>query len=111
MAKKSIFGKITMDTDVSLSLTVCSCTYYLYHWLLRELPIEEEVEFEIADFNQFIAQARPRGAYSESWVRKSLLELDEIGIIKIVKKFNPRCFKLIVFEADIEENKIIRLKK
>jgi hypothetical protein len=109
--KKPIFGNITVDTDLILDLSVCSCTFYLYHWLLRELPIEEEVEFEIADFNQFVAQARPRGAYSESYVRKSLLELDEIGIIKIVKKFNPRCFKLIVFEADVEENKIIRLKK
>ena len=109
--KKPIFGNITVDTDLILDLSVCSCTFYLYHWLLRELPIEEEVEFEIADFNQFVAQARPRGAYSESYVRKSLLELNEIGIIKIVKKFNPRCFKLIVFEADVEENKIIRLKK
>ena len=109
--KKSVFGNITVDTDLILDLSVCSCTFYLYHWLLRKLPIEEEVEFEIADFNQFIAQARPRGAYSESWVRKSLLELNEIRIIKIVKKFNPRCFKLIVFEADVEENKIIRLKK
>jgi hypothetical protein len=109
--KKPVFGNITVDTDLILDLSVCSCTFYLYHWLLRELPIEEEVEFEIADFNQFVAQARPRGAYSESYVRKSLLELDEIGIIKIVKKFNPRCFKLIVFEADVEENKIIRLKK
>jgi hypothetical protein len=109
--KKPIFGNITVDTDLILDLSVCSCTFYLYHWLLRELPIEEEVEFEIADFNQFVAQARPRGAYSESYVRKSLLELNEIGIIKIVKKFNPRCFKLIIFEADVEENKIIRLKK
>lgn len=109
--KKSVFGNITVDTDLILDLSVCSCTFYLYHWLLRELPIEEEVEFEIADFNQFVAQARPRGAYSESYVRNSLLELNEIGIIKIVKKFNPRCFKLIVFEADVEENKIIRLKK
>ena len=109
--KNSVFGNITVDTDLILDLSVCSCTFYLYHWLLRELPIEEEVEFEIADFNQFVAQARPRGAYSESYVRKSLLELNEIGIIKIVKKFNPRCFKLIIFEADVEENKIIRLKK
>lgn len=109
--KKTVFGNITVDADLILDLSVCSCTFYLYHWLLRELPIEEEVEFEIADFNQFVAQARPRGAYSESYVRKSLLELNEIGIIKIVKKFNPRCFKLIVFEADVEENKIIRLKK
>lgn len=109
--KNSVFGNITVDTDLILDLSVCSCTFYLYHWLLRELPIEEEVEFKIADFNQFIAQARPRGAYSESYVRKSLLELDEIGIIKIVKKLKPRCFKLIIFEADVEENKIIRLKK
>jgi hypothetical protein len=103
-------GRITVDADCILDLTTSQCAYYLYHWLLRERQIEEEVEFEIEDYNQFIATVRPRGRYCERSVKKALSELEQLGIIEIVKKFNARAFKLIVFEADIKDNRIVRGK-
>ena len=101
---------ITVDADCLLDLKTSPCAYFLYRWFLRERPVEEEVEFEIEDFNQYMARVRPRGRFCEASVKKALKELEALGIIKIVKKYNARTFKLIVFEADVKDGQIVRAK-
>ena len=109
-AKMSRNGVITVDAECLLDMKTSPCASLLYRWFLRERPVEEEVEFEIEDFNQYMARVRPRGRFCEASVKNALKQLEELGIIKIVKKYNARTFKLIVFEADIKDGQIVRAK-
>jgi hypothetical protein len=73
---------------------VSPCARFLYQFLLRLRPAGQAIEFEFEDFNQHITQTHRR-PFSNKWIKTAIAQLEEIGLIQILKKFNTHCLKLV----------------
>jgi hypothetical protein len=76
------------------SVYVSPCARFLYQFLLRLRPAGQAIEFEFEDFNQHITQTHRR-PFSNKWIKTAIAQLEEIGLIQILKKFNTHCLKLV----------------
>jgi hypothetical protein len=73
---------------------VSPCARFLYQFLLRLRPAGQAIEFEFEDFNQHITQTHRR-PFSNKWIKTAIAQLEEIGLVQILKKFNTHCLKLV----------------
>jgi hypothetical protein len=98
------FARVTRDHDI-LGYGYSPCARDLYRYLLRACPAGREFEFELEDFNEEVNLGRSR-PFSLYWLKVSLKQLVEKGIVIIVKKFNACCYKLITLHpSQINDNK------
>ncbi|MEB3309759.1 MAG: hypothetical protein VKJ02_05960, partial [Snowella sp.] len=103
------FARITDEHD-ALAFSISPCAGFLYRFLLRLRPAGQAIEFEIEDFNQYARQHRPR-PFCHKWVKIAIYQLEAIGLIQILKKFNARCLKLVALHPQLfsgNENSIVR---
>ena len=87
------FARMTANHDL-WSVYVSPCARFLYQFLLRLRPAGQAIEFEFEDFNQHITQTHRR-PFSNKWIKTAIAQLEEIGLIQILKKFNTHCLKLV----------------
>jgi hypothetical protein len=104
------FARITADHD-AFALAVSPCARLLYRFLLRLRPAGQAIEFEISDFNQYVALYRSR-PFSEKWIKTAITQLEGIGLVQVLKQFNAHCLKLIaVHPQSASENKTSEIRK
>jgi hypothetical protein len=104
------FARITADHD-ALAFAVSPCARLLYRFLLRLRPAGQAIEFEIADFNQYVGLYRSR-PFSEKWIKTAIAQLEGIGLVQVLKQFNAHCLKLIaVHPQSASENKTSEIRK
>ena len=87
------FARMTANHDL-WAVYVSPCARFLYQFLLRLRPAGQAIEFEFEDFNQHITQTHRR-PFSNKWIKTAIAQLEEIGLIQILKKFNTHCLKLV----------------
>lgn len=86
------FARITDEHDL-WTVYVSPCAGFLYRFLLRLRPAGQAIEFEFEDFNQHITRTHRR-PFSQKWIQAAIAQLEEIGLIQVLKKFNSHCLKL-----------------
>ena len=87
------FARMTANHDL-WAVYVSPCARFLYQFLLRLRPAGQAIEFEFEDFNQHITQTHRR-PFSNKWIKTAIAQLEEIGLVQILKKFNTHCLKLV----------------
>lgn len=67
----------------------------LWIWLIGQGYQASEIEPDLSEFNAFVAKSRGKG-YGHSYLKKILAVLQTHGVVKIVKKFSWKIFRLLV---------------
>jgi hypothetical protein len=96
------FARVTQAHDI-LALQLTPCASRLYRWLLRRNPAGRHQELELNEFVSWTSRGRKR-SYSIRHIQRSLLELIEIGLVEVVKKYTGQIYKLIANHPQPEEN-------
>jgi hypothetical protein len=96
------FACMTDRHDLALD-NLPTCARELYTWLLRQTPAGKPVEIHLEDFRTH-KQGRCRGrGYTLAWVKQSLKELIEVGLVEVAFKFSSKIFKLITWHPDRQD--------
>jgi hypothetical protein len=66
----------------------------LWQWLMRE-GVEEEIEPDLSEFNDWVKKHRGRG-YSHNYLKQMFNKLVEAGVISKIKQYSWKIFKLVV---------------
>lgn len=102
------FARVTDEHDL-WTVYVSPCAGFLYRFLLRLRPAGQAIEFEFEDFNQHITRTHRR-PFSQKWIQTAIAQLEEIGLIQVLKKFNSHCLKLVaVHPSFFKEEKAAEL--
>lgn len=70
------------------------CTKLLWKWLIREGQ-GQEIEPDLADFNNWVAKHREKGKYSRNHLKAAFKQLIDCKIIHLVKQYTWRIVKCI----------------
>jgi len=71
----------------------------LWQWLMRQGQLGEELEPDLAEFNEWVAKHRGKG-YSRPTLKSALNQLIECRIVQMVKKYTWRIVKIITRPLD-----------
>jgi hypothetical protein len=71
----------------------------LWQWLMRQGEISQEIEPDLAQFNEWVAKARGKG-YSHNYLKQIFDQLVEHRVIQVVKQYSWKVFKLLVRPLD-----------
>ena len=97
-----VFARVTHSHD-ALALQLTPCAGQLYRWLLRRKPAGRTQELELKEFSEWTGAARKR-PYSIRHIQRSLLELDKVGLVEIVREYSSQIFKLIANHPQSDKN-------
>jgi hypothetical protein len=86
------FAKITAKHDLILA-DLPPAAGLLYRWLLRAMPAGKVQEIELDTFRDF-------SQYSLKWIKITLTQLVDQGLVEVVKRYNSKTFKLIAFHPE-----------
>jgi hypothetical protein len=67
----------------------------LWQWLIRQGQISEEIEPDLSAFNAWVEKNRGKG-YCHKYLKKIFDELVEHRVIRVIKKYSWKIFKLLV---------------
>lgn len=82
-----------------LKLGIKCAAQQLWYWLVTNAGIGKEVEIDLIDFNQLVGQKRGK-PYCNRHLKQVFAKLEELEVIKIIKPYSWRVFKLIIRPLD-----------
>jgi hypothetical protein len=97
-----VFARVTYAHD-ALALQLTPCAGQLYRWLLRRRPAGRPQEFELNEFSEWTGENRKR-SYSIRHIQRSLLELVQVGLVEVVRKYTGQIFKLVANHPQADKN-------
>jgi hypothetical protein len=96
------FACMTDRHDLALD-DLPTCARELYTWLLRQAPAGKPAQIHLEDFRKH-KQGRCRGrGYTLAWVKQSLHQLLEVGLVEVAFKFSSKIFELITWHPDRQD--------
>jgi len=97
------FARITDEHDLIL-MQLPPAARSLYQWLLRRRPAGQHQEFDLEEFQTFSSYSRKR-PYCKRQIRNALNSLIERGLVKSIRQFSGRFWKLIAHHPDTPDEK------